>query len=469
MEFLHHHEMRVNRIVLIIMWLVFVLGNLVNFVLIYLGISSSQLWEILVVFGVALPVLIVGTVFWYYRPEHYVVKYLLMFSGVITLAVVILINEKGLIFSSLWLALIVLASLYFNLPLVVYVGVLVSVFQALFVWYVPGPDMEVLRITDLLGGILTFWVGVVAVFYIVYLGRKFVDRITDSEENSLRIRQELEEIITSSHQVASKVSGVSEHISQSSANLSASIEEVSSTANEFASSVNEMSGKYEDLAQSSREVSARASKGNEEIEGAMSQIEVMTRVIENVKNSVEKLVLKTKEIGKIVATIDEISNQTNLLALNAAIEAARAGQHGKGFAVVADEVRKLSDQVASSAQEISTIVEENEAEASNTTQEIKEGVEQIEKSSEVFANTGKSFQVIIDSIQDVTRNIEEVTEMSKQLESGSENLAAATQQQYAAVHELNEMAGDLKETSQTLFERLDQREFFSQNQTQKNM
>ncbi|MEL7188317.1 MAG: methyl-accepting chemotaxis protein [Pseudomonadota bacterium] len=64
----------------------------------------------------------------------------------------------------------------------------------------------------------------------------------------------------------------------------------------------------------------------------------------------------TKEIGKLVALIEAISDKTGLLAFNARIEAARAGDAGLGFSVVSEEVGDLARQTEAATREIADIV-----------------------------------------------------------------------------------------------------------------
>ena len=74
----------------------------------------------------------------------------------------------------------------------------------------------------------------------------------------------------------------------------------------------------------------------------------MMKAMQDISNS-------SKEIGKIVKTIEDIAFQTNILELNAAVEDARAGTAGKGFSVVADEVRSLAAKSAEAAGNTSTL------------------------------------------------------------------------------------------------------------------
>ncbi|XDD45355.1 methyl-accepting chemotaxis protein [Leptospira sp. WS39.C2] len=65
---------------------------------------------------------------------------------------------------------------------------------------------------------------------------------------------------------------------------------------------------------------------------------------------------RSKEIGSVASSIQQVAKQTNLLALNASIEAARAGEHGRGFEIVANEVTKLSFQTSEATKKISDIL-----------------------------------------------------------------------------------------------------------------
>ncbi len=164
-------------------------------------------------------------------------------------------------------------------------------------------------------------------------------------------------------------------------------------------------------------------------ETVQKTIEGMRTIKERVDFSskkVQEMGDRSKQIGAIVETIEDIASQTNLLALNAAIEAARAGEHGKGFAVVADEVRKLAEKSAQATREISQLVVNIEATVSQAIGAMKNSADEVEKGVTLAAQADSALE-----------GIKTATESSR--ESGMDIAAAANKMRSLAEEMINAM------------------------------
>ncbi len=184
-------------------------------------------------------------------------------------------------------------------------------------------------------------------------------------------------------------------------------------------------------------------------------------ITSNIIDVIDNLEEKSKSIGMIIETINEIAEQTTLLSLNASIEAARAGNAGRGFAVVAMEIKKLADESIQSAGQIARIVEEIEAntkEASAVAKQaegIVDGQQQaVSLTTDSFDRIGRQVSELLDAlgvINESVANMEEdrnatlsaisaISAVSAQTAAGSENVYATAKEQLKAVEELDKAA-----------------------------
>lgn len=144
--------------------------------------------------------------------------------------------------------------------------------------------------------------------------RESMEAISDHLSMALlRINESADQVAGGSDQVAAGA----QMLSQGATEQASSVEELAATINELTSHVAQNADSASNATRTAEEVKDYA------VESGKRMAE-MLEAISNISD-------RSKEIGKIIKTIEDIAFQTNILALNAAVEAARAGKPGKGL------------------------------------------------------------------------------------------------------------------------------------------
>jgi methyl-accepting chemotaxis protein len=159
----------------------------------------------------------------------------------------------------------------------------------------------------------------------------------------------------------------------------------------------------------------------------------------------EKISNSSVEIGKIIATIEDIAFQTNILALNAAVEAARAGTAGKGFAVVADEVRNLASKSDKAAKATKDLIEGSISAVTEGGQVVNKVTEALQQTNESARQVTAQMDIVVSAVEEQTAAIAQVTEGVDQISSVVQTNSATAQESAAASEELSAEAASLKQ------------------------
>ncbi|AZN42777.1 methyl-accepting chemotaxis protein [Paenibacillus albus] len=273
------------------------------------------------------------------------------------------------------------------------------------------------------------------------------------------LSQNFNEMVDNMSRLISQIMLNSEQVAAAAEEISASTEEMAQGSTQQAESSQvmfELFTTFLDAIQLSSQRAKEAAELSRQAEGiAQNGGKVMHNSIESMNEVSEQMALlvsDSKQIGEIVAVIEDIAEQTNLLALNAAIEAARAGEQGRGFGVVAEEVRKLAERSGEATKQIGGIIRGIQANTEKTVRAVEEGVSQSQR-------TRKAFEDIELKVGETSLRVYEIAEASVSQQSGAsefklmiESIAASSEEGAASAIETASATQSLAQTAEKMNE-----------------
>ncbi len=261
----------------------------------------------------------------------------------------------------------------------------------------------------------------------------------DSLGKSLQtMNRNLNQILYQVNEAVFQVASGSTQVSDASQALSQGATEQASSLEEITSSLAEIGSQITANAENARQAEGLSSKAREAAKEGVQQMSEVTIAMSAITDS-------SKEMKKIIGTIDNIAFQTNLLALNAAVEAARAGKHGKGFAVVAQEVRNLSGRSAKAAEETALLIE-------SAVKRISEGNGMVETTARTLSQIQSDTSMVADLVGKIASasneqamGLSQINQGLAQIDSVTQQNTAHAEQTSAASQELASQAAHVKE------------------------
>lgn len=282
-------------------------------------------------------------------------------------------------------------------------------------------------------------------------------QLTRASEQTAQVTQEIAATIQQVARGASEQSRALQETANSTDQLAKAIDQIARGAYEQADDVTKVNATVNKVSEAIDAVSANAVAGagawqstaESAADGARKThetaegMEKMKKAMGTVSVRMADLGNRSEEIGKIVATIDDIAAQTNLLALNAAIEAARAGEQGRGFAVVADEVRKLAERSSVATREIAGIVDGIQNGVREAVHAMEQGSQEVEVGYRLATDAGVALDDILarsrsvgDQVQQISVAARELHELSREMTGAIDRISRIVEQNAASTQQM---------------------------------
>lgn len=242
-----------------------------------------------------------------------------------------------------------------------------------------------------------------------------------------------------------QISHAEQQVSGHANHLSTGAQSLAQGAVEQASAVEELYATLEELSKTAEQNVKMAASAQENARLTGEQVTQSSQHMDQMVTAMSDITAASQQIGKVIATIENIASQTNILSINAGVEAARAGEAGKGFSVVANEVRGLATQSDEAAKATKELIE-NSMEATERGRQIVEEVSAVlQKTLKLVVQSNDNISTIAKAIEGEASSIAQVTEGISQISVVVQSNSASSEESAAVSSELFDQVRLLQE------------------------
>ncbi len=250
------------------------------------------------------------------------------------------------------------------------------------------------------------------------------------------IEESLNRFTTALSQAMDNINQAENRVSSHAEQRSSGAQALAQGATEQASAVQELYATVDDLSKSAGRNAKAASDAQDNARLTSRQVSLSSEQMEEMVSAMADIADASEQIGRIIATIEDIAFQPNILALNAAVEAARAGSAGKGFAVVADEVRSLASKSDEAAKATKGLIENSVQATHRGSRIVGEVSDSLKKALELVMQSNTAISGITDAIAQEAESLSQVSEGIGQISSVVQTNSASSEESAAVSTEL---------------------------------
>lgn len=258
-----------------------------------------------------------------------------------------------------------------------------------------------------------------------------------------KVLESIERIKTSLSNTLMQINLSSDQVSSGADQVSSGAQALSQGAAEQASSIEELAETIRGISNHVKHNAEYAEEADQRANAAGSEAVESNRRMQDMVSAMADISTSSREIGKIIKTIEDIAFQTNILALNASVEAARAGEAGRGFSVVAAEVRNLATKSAAASKDTAALIE-------NSLNTVKSGTRIADETAHSLDSVLESVRLVTEIIGQITASSIEQADSILQIEQGIERISEVVQTNSATAEESAAASEELSAQAQLL-------------------